>query len=132
VKLIREYINEKFIEEGDPIQAMGIGGIVTKEKWEELIKEYESNWRSYLNETFRGKTIKGKFWRENTGKNTLSDNDLKNYIIVVKIVRFRWNESQKEFYDKCNTLLISPAIIFVDENDERYWHFGEHKIFILE
>jgi len=51
MKLVREYLNEKFTEESDPIQDMGIGLIDKVKKWLKLFLKREpatDNGRRYI------------------------------------------------------------------------------------
>jgi len=52
MKLVREYINEKFTDKSDPIHDMGIGdkGVLIKNRLEELAKKH--GYSSYKNPSF--------------------------------------------------------------------------------
>lgn len=68
MKLIREYINERFEEESDPINDMGIGAVSFYEIAQKTIRNRKisvfdalNKWSTYL-ESLQGKKIMGKFY----------------------------------------------------------------------
>jgi hypothetical protein len=67
VKLVREYINEKFTADSDPIRDLGIGGINFEEIALKTARTGDTGlkvWLDYLHNII-GKTITGMFARQN-------------------------------------------------------------------
>lgn len=56
MKIVKEHINEKFIDKTDPIVDMGIGGIDLKQVYQETAGVGIKNWEKFLKQ-YRGKQI---------------------------------------------------------------------------
>jgi ribosomal protein L21E len=61
MKKVREYLYEKFSEEGDPVHDMGIGGFNAGRTRSRLKKEYRENFIKTFKDALLNKHITGEF-----------------------------------------------------------------------
>lgn len=126
--VVRENINEIFHKDSDPISDMNIGGIILKPEFDKLYEEFKNKWVEYLRETISvtfGKKVKGEFQ-----KNKLND-PYKTYTFIVKEASFYFKDEEYKQRDT-HTIIISPGIIFISEEDNAYFNDGNHKFYILD
>jgi hypothetical protein len=114
MKKVREYINEKFSENSDPIQDMNIGGMDPKKYLKDLLDPVQSQFVDYLLTTI-GHKIKGKF-RVNEDINSKKYNIVTSKINGVYFLHIKGDD----------TLLIginNIVIYFVDDEDNKYYYY---------
>jgi len=101
MKLVREYINEKFSEDSDPIKDMRIGTErINFQEAYDIINPYNKldGWLRYLR-SFVGKTISGKFKQRYEGI------VFKEFLIIKNYTSLNFGED----------------IIFTDDSDNKFY-----------
>lgn len=63
MRLVKEFLNEKFTKDSDPITDLGIGGIDLCKVYDEIEDEATDKWIDFLNNTLKGRTIKATLMR---------------------------------------------------------------------
>jgi len=119
----KDYLNEKFSEQSDPIADMGIGGMLPKEALHEIMDKAYKAWAEWLKQ-FEGKKVTGKFYLKNY------NNTEKMYTFHVKAIKLHF-EKDKTIHDK-NQYICSTNFAFISEEDNEYYSHGMEKFYVKE
>lgn len=111
MKLVKQYLNEKFTEDSDPVHDLEVGGIDLKKYHEDNVKPAIKEWFKYL-VSFRGKNI------------TFTDINGKKLTFILKSVLIK--------KDKDINTDVFRNIIFVESYQKSYQVDINKKIFVEE
>ena len=95
MKIVKEHINEKFIEKSDSIKDLGIGGIDLTQVYKETVGVGVKNWEKFFKQ-YRGKqiTIFDKDKKKNV---TFTLKDVKMSTTWVPKVVYLFSEGGREY-----------------------------------
>jgi uncharacterized protein YeaO (DUF488 family) len=112
-----KFINEKFSENSDPVQDLGIGGFIPSNIQQKISTEASEKWIKFLKNTLEGRIIKGTMmrWFDDTPHNW------KEYTFRVKKVLN--NAKRNSLWD---------AIEVQDQNGVTYSVISSEKIYVSE
>ena len=111
MKLVKQYLNEKFTEESDPVHDLEVGGIDLKKYHEDNVMPAIKEWFKYL-VSFKGKKV------------TFTDTFGKKLTFILKRVKIK-----KDIDIGVN---VCANIVFYDSNEKGYEVDINKKIFVEE